>query len=277
MTHTRRSTALVGAAVLSLVAAHGPASAASDGPDRIVGGVTAKTSAAPWAIQMSNSGSSAASGEYCGATLVAANKLVTAAHCFDEFGKKGWTFIQGRDNLNKTSVGKTAKLKSLWIHPDYDGVGDGTAGDIAVVTLSRSFTGVKTLPLNTDADLGNDTSVTATVYGWGETLGTGAQDILRKVNVPVMGDDACDEAYYDGRIQTSPYGDFTVDYDPSGEVCAGYPDGGKDACQGDSGGPLVANGRLLGVVSWGNGCAEAGEPGVYSEVATYADDIKTHL
>jgi trypsin len=51
-------------------------------------------------------------------------------------------------------------------------------------------------------------------------------------------------------------------------ICAAVPGGGKDACQGDSGGPLVVGGKLVGIVSWGIGCAEADYPGVNSNVAT---------
>ena len=65
------------------------------------------------------------------------------------------------------------------------------------------------------------------------------------------------------------------------EFCAGYLRGGKDACRGDSGGPAVKIERnratLVGVVSWGFGCARPYLPGVYAEVTYYIDWIKENL
>jgi trypsin len=60
-------------------------------------------------------------------------------------------------------------------------------------------------------------------------------------------------------------------------VCAGYPEGGIDSCQGDSGGPLVVDGKLVGIVSTGNGCARPGSPGIYTRAAAYEADIRAQL
>ena len=63
----------------------------------------------------------------------------------------------------------------------------------------------------------------------------------------------------------------------AGMSCAGAREGGADACQGDSGGPLIkrkASGPVLvGVVSFGYGCARRLRYRVYARVSHYADWI----
>jgi trypsin len=95
------------------------------------------------------------------------------------------------------------------------------------------------------------------VSGWG-TLSSGSSSLptqLQAVTVNIVSSSECDSAY-------SSYGGITENM-----ICAAVSGGGKDACQGDSGGPLVAGDSLVGLVSWGVGCAEARYPGVYSNVA----------
>lgn len=67
--------------------------------------------------------------------------------------------------------------------------------------------------------------------------------MLQGVPVPIVNQKMCAD-YYKG------FGGITQQM-----ICAGYKEGGRDACQGDSGGPLVCNGKLIGCVSWGYGCA----------------------
>jgi secreted trypsin-like serine protease len=86
-------------------------------------------------------------------------------------------------------------------------------------------------------------------------------DTLRAASVPILPDSTCGSG--------SVYGG---DFDPSTMVCAGYLSGGTDTCYGDSGGPLQAplqggGYRLVGITSWGFGCAQRNAPGVYTRVA----------
>lgn len=87
-----------------------------------------------------------------------------------------------------------------------------------------------------------------------------------KVDVPVISRSICTDQY------------SSVNRITSNMVCAGYSEGGKDACSGDSGGPLVdGSGTLVGVVSWGTGCAQAGFPGVYTRVGNYIEWIANNI
>merc|ERR1711872_1173493 len=70
-------------------------------------------------------------------------------------------------------------------------------------------------------------------------------------------------------------GDFLGDSSSTTRLCAWAK--GTDSCQGDSGGPLTVaeNGKyvLLGVVSYGSGCATE-HPGVYARVQGFLPWIK---
>ena len=116
--------------------------------------------------------------------------------------------------------------------------------------------------LDTAGGFADSVGAHLTVAGWGTTTEGGQpSDVPLRVRVPIVTNAQCNDAYGTGSIA-------------AGMVCAGFPDGQRDSCQGDSGGPLFgvdSNGQyvLVGVVSWGFGCARPGYPGVYTRVSAY--------
>jgi trypsin len=256
-----RAAAIAG--VLVLVSAGAAAASTTQDHPLIIGGTLASTSEAPWAIALTNSAGSPPTGRWCGAALVRANKIITAAHCMIK-PVSTYTAVQGRADLRDRDTGQTSKITGIWIHPGYNRTDN--RNDFAILTLARPLTGVPVIRLETNPKADHQ-GVVPTVYGWGDTNDTGPEDTLQKIAVPDLGDAAC--------LANKEYVGYG--YAASSNVCAGYLDGTGDACQGDSGGPLVLNGRLLATVSWGKGCAEPGYPGVYAEIAPNAKTLQTQL
>ncbi|ATE56780.1 S1 family peptidase [Actinosynnema pretiosum] len=245
----------VAAAAIGLMTT--PVSSASDVTPFIVGGARASISEAPWAVYLASSSGS----QFCGGTLVKANKVVTAAHCVAGRSASSTRVVIGREDKQSTA-GTVATVSSIWSHPSYRTATSGY--DVAVLTLGTSVSGTY-LPLATPSDTALYAAGTnAVAYGWGATCsGCSTSRYLLKVTVPVTSDATCKTAY-------SQYSNTSM-------VCAGVPAGGKDTCQGDSGGPLVAGGKLIGATSWGNGCALPNYPGVYARVAAYYSVLSAQI
>ncbi|MQA14667.1 MAG: trypsin-like serine protease [Pseudonocardiaceae bacterium] len=219
---------------------------------RIVGGSDTSTDEYPWMVALTD----AADSPFCGGALVAPDRVVTAAHCVSGRDPAELTVVAGRTDM-RTDAGVESRVREVWIHPGFGG--DPMGGDdVAVLTLDRE-PGYRSIPLNEDPGA-YQPGRSATVLGWGYTDEDGpASPVLQQAYVPLLSDPDCSRKY--------------PRYDPNGMVCAGHAEGGRDACYGDSGGPLVAGGRLIGVVSWGTGCARAGLPGVYTRISSYAGEL----
>ncbi|WP_190013365.1 trypsin-like serine protease [Streptomyces lucensis] len=253
---------------------------------KIIGGKETTISSAPWMAQLwyfDDKGTTATGddvGFFCGGSVVAPTKILTAAHCLrDENGKAyDWkaygAVITGTDQLPTTDSTGTTDLHGgqatgvlrQWNHPSYDP--DAIDDDIAVLTLAVPVkaTPIRMVTSGTTSAYAAGTS--AKVYGWGRTSSTSSDisQTLKTATLPVQSDTTCSGAYGGAFVKGHM-------------VCAGDPASGSDsgttsACNGDSGGPLVVGGRIAGVVSWGvENCVAKGAYSVFSKVSTYVGAV----
>ncbi|MEU8824838.1 serine protease [Streptomyces sp. NPDC048636] len=257
---TLSATALVCA---TLFGAAGPAAA-------IQGGQPARAADYPWAVAVKPA---LVPFSFCGGTLVAPTKVLTAGHCVDAFMKVPGLLqvVSGRDRMVSTA-GTKVGVARVWRHPDYSTFtyqGEtGYRNDVAVLTL-KSPIKAPALPL---AEPGAEDLYrpgrTARILGWGATSSGGLDGgVLRTATVPVTADSSCASA-----------GSYDDAYDPHQYTCAGNFDrGGVDTCDYDSGTPLVVDGVLAGITSWGVGCGKPGHPGLYTRVSSFSSEITAQL
>ncbi|MER5183643.1 trypsin-like serine protease [Streptomyces sp. NPDC002896] len=235
----------------------------------IIGGTETTISSAPWMVQLGYYDDTTGEGYFCGGTLVAPNKVLTAAHCVAGLDwKTNGAVLAGTADLDDSTTGTVAGVWSQWSHPRYNA--STVQNDIAVLTLDRPLEQAwLRLAASNDSALYTP-GTTGTVYGWGVTSGADGAELsskLRKVSLPLVADSTCNSA-----MQSVLGSDAFVE---GSMVCAGTPatgtdEGTKSPCNGDSGGPLVVGGKIVGVVSWGvAGCTAEGAYPVFTKVSSY--------
>ncbi|KAK2558439.1 Chymotrypsinogen 2 [Acropora cervicornis] len=239
---------------------------------RIVGGEVASNRDWPWQVGLQSESDNFI---FCGGSLISREWVVTAAHCVTRNipnsqrcarPSPGLRVILGEfDVQNIEGHEVQIAISEVCMHESYHKV--TYDNDIALLRLSTPLPRFNEtmspvcLPSSSSSfPVGKVCSVT----GWGKT----SQDDIRVSNklrvahVPILDHAKCKELY-------GSKGYVVTDH----MICAGYSEGKIDSCKGDSGGPFVCkeNGRyfLVGATSWGVGCAQAGKPGVYTDIKDY--------
>lgn len=234
---------------------------------KIVGGELAPRDAYPWFARLIDS-SAAETWWTCGGMLIAKEYVLTAAHCVNAGDANNIAVQIGAvcpTALSGTNCGQPIQkinVLSVQRHPQYS---DTTLeNDFALLKLETSAN-ADPVPIDQGNVVDNYSSSKRGLYavGFGAmSEGGSVSSELRHVELAFVPRNTCNIAY-------------------SGEItnvmmCAADP--GQDSCQGDSGGPLydAENDTLVGVVSWGFGCADPSYPGVYAQVSSRFDWIKAN-
>jgi trypsin len=203
----------------------------------------------------------------CGGVLINPSTVITAAHCsltdlpYD-------SVVVHRHDLNKSTKqenGTEYKVLSKLVHPEF--VQSTFDNDIAIWKIKGNTTFQPKLKLD-DGTLGRNYDKLFQVIGWGKTVYGGyLSPILLETKLPIYDEAQCVEDYKKNGETVNP--DI--------KLCAGFPEGGKDACQGDSGGPFFTmegdQMTLVGITSYGIGCARPNLPGTYTRISNFKDWI----
>jgi len=242
---------------------------------KIVGGQETEQHEYPWQVGLMRSEFS--SRPFCGGSIISNKEILTAAHCTAEMKPSNiWVMVGGHNMGDSTTKEERVEVCAIKDHPDYND--RSLNNDLSILVLCKELKlGKEVSPVCLPVESGRGEGYEgqeAIVSGWGTTSSGGSQpDTLQEVGVVTMSNRQC----------ASPPNVYPASQITDAMICAAAK--GKDSCQGDSGGPLVTNmgptsGKsyyLIGVVSWGKGCAEENAPGVYARVTQELDWINNNL
>ncbi len=225
---------------------------------RVVGGTPTSISSVPWQVAIvDRSNPNTYDAQFCGGSIVGARWIVTAAHCVTDVPRSQMQVVAGVTRLSTAPASARRDVLEKVVHRYYDPFTNSR--DIAMLRVSGPDFPVSWRIRINGWTSGPTVGTPYGIAGWGWD-GSAYPDQLHSATVQDMAG------------PNGPCGAYGAAYRPARMLCAGVPGGGRDTCSGDSGGPLwftPADGipTLAGVTSFGNDCALASYPGVYTRVS----------
>jgi trypsin len=203
----------------------------------------------------------------CGSTLITNNKILTAAHCTEDYSAQRLYVIPNfRSFDSDATFDRLIEVTQKFEHPNYN-QSTPLNNDISILTLAKQVNTAKAKIYGGNNDL---SGYTATAIGTGDVNNSGdGVDLLQKVNLTIVGNSVCANFYGTSNITPSM-------------MCTEIPgSGGEGTCFGDSGGPLFVtynNAKVqAGIVSWGNeNCALPNEYDVYARTNALIEFVRQH-
>eukprot|EP01134_Creolimax_fragrantissima_P006379 CFRG6379T1 len=240
-------------------------------PGRIVGGAPIEEKV-PFMASLNDPKYGFYAGHYCGGTLVNKDWVMTAAHCL--YGRIHLAYSHkvhiGMSAHTKGDFLHTSDISKVVLHPEYNN--DFLFNDIAMIRLSDPAPENSTFVTLSEDTLSTHNDTLLWYMGWGllSENSTTIPDELMTVGVQAIDLEKCQDVY--GRMLVN-----------DNNICTYTP--GKDSCNGDSGGPLIQpgmdgsvnSGVVVGIVSFGEGCAREGYPAVNTRVSSYTDWINATM
>ncbi len=240
----------------------------------IVGGEDCDISDYPWQAAIY------VDGYLCGASVINEYWILTAAHCVEENNQvadpETITVGVGTSNEYAGLYGPGGDEYDVEEVISHSGFNWNMNNDIALLKLTEPIVfsdDVQPISIICSDQVSagaQDVGAMTTVTGWGNTSqGGSGSDVLQYIEVPIIS-------------SNNPGLGNNININSNTQFFAGAIDGGMDSCQGDSGGPVAVRNvedtewLLIGITSWGLGCAQDGYPGVYTKVSNYINWIRSN-